>query len=393
MADAAAGGEDTWVDIPAVRCLMRYASENEREADIRHGKIEIDGISVEKSFLRFHTMDEAKHVHENLSKLEGDSFLKSCLIISHQGYWLAVDRFDCSLKRYCDEHPERWNKSQVLLDPKDELSGTNQKEVVIRYQLKPTYQQIIRDIITGIYQLHGQKHWHGNLSITDILIVNDRAKFAFLRNDRCGDLENLNDRRKEDFKKLHKVFKEVLGVATGGKQMPSFKMTRELKHFLKRAENINIWQSLAKLFFHPLLMTPMQRFHLPVAMRTLATYDLPRNQWSENCPGGVKWIENVRGDYKEILSHRQNDTQDKKEYIDDAWGQFTFVRNTIVHFNDPQGKKVETATSSRVTNRLKKTAKEVEQELSVMLPSSFTNVYNLFNVKALASTSVQIFEE
>ncbi|CAL5346472.1 unnamed protein product [Camellia sinensis] len=416
MADAAAGGEDTWVDIPAGRCLMRYASENEREADIRHGKIETmpnmgeadtlqnDGISVEKSFLRFGTMGEAKHVHENLSKLEGDSFLKSCLIISHQRYyWLAVDRFDCSLKRYCDEHPQRWNKSQVLLDPND--------EVVIRYQLKPTYQQIVRDIITGIYQLHSQKYWHGDLSIRDILIVNHRAKFAFLRGDRVDPKNKKRDRggspdkRGEDFEKLRTVFMEVLrnGIANGGQNMPD----AELNHFHNNAaQEINNWQSLAKLFFHPLLMTPMERFHLPVTMRTIVRYPNSGYQWRERHPRKwTGWITNVRGDYTVILSDNRNNacrcarscsctpshsctpscsctclcSKYKVEYEDNDWDQFTFVRNTIVHINGP--------------NRTQKTEKKVEQELSVMLPSSFTNVYDLFNVKALASTSVQIFEE
>lgn len=411
MADAAAGGEDTWVDIPAGRCLMRYASENEREADIRHGKIEIDGISVEKSFLRFLTVDEAKHVHENLSKLEGDSFLKSCLIISHQEYWLAVDRFDCSLKRYCDEHPERWNTSEVLLDPKDELSDTNQKEVVIRYQLKPTYRQIVCDIITGIYQLHSQKYWHGDLSIRDILIVNDRAKFAFVRGARGGS----PDKRGEDFATLRTVFRSVLGIAHSGQHnVPRV----ELSHFHKAANKINNWPSLAKLFFHPLLMTPMQRFHLPVTMRTIERYSESRDQWLE-CRSypQTDWKEKVRGDYKDfLLSYGKNNTckckctststctcicsehQDKKEYKANAWGQFTFVRNTIVHINDSRDKNVENAASSRLqssreSNKPKKTAKEVEQELSVMLPSSFTNVYSLFNGNALASTSVHMLEK
>ncbi|THG05478.1 hypothetical protein TEA_026013 [Camellia sinensis var. sinensis] len=57
------------------------------------------------------------------------------------------------------------------------------------------------DIITGIYQLHSQKYWHGDLSITDILIVNDRAKFAFLRGARGGS----PDKRGEDFEKLRKA--------------------------------------------------------------------------------------------------------------------------------------------------------------------------------------------
>ncbi|KAL7211202.1 hypothetical protein ACSBR2_014138 [Camellia fascicularis] len=394
MGDAAGGGDDTWVNIPAGQCLIRGACENRYEADVRHGEIVIDGISVEKSFLRFEKENVAKHVHENLSKLKGDSFLKSCLIISHEGYyWLAVDRFDCSLERYCYNNPERWEGSPELLDPKQQDT---------RYQLKPTYQQIVRDIITGICQLHSQKYWHGDLWITDILIVNDRAKFAFLRGARGGS----PDKRREDFEKLRKVFKEVLGTAKKGQsRMPR----TELNHFHKNAAvKINNWPSLAKLFFHPLLMTPMQRFHLPVTMRTIVRYPQSEYQWLERRPGGgtTKWKQNVRGDYKEILSYIKNNacpctctctcicSKYKDEYEDNDWGQFTFVRNTIVHINDSR----ENATSSRLqssrgSNRHKKTAKEVEQELSVMLPSSFTNVYNLFNVKALASTSVQIFEE
>lgn len=384
MPGASGVGEDTWVNIAAGQCLIRGACENGYEADIRHGEIVIDGISVQKSFLRFEKENVARHVHENLSKLKGDSFLKSCLIISHEGcYWLAVDRFDCSLKRYCDNNPERWEGSEVSLDP-------NQKEDT-RYQLKPTYQQIVRDIITGIYQLHSQNYWDVDLSITDILIVNHRAKFAFLRGALFRKLEIGQERRELYFEKLRTVFKGVLGIAKSGQR----KVPRtELNHFHKNAaRKINHWQSLAKLFFHPLLMTPMQRFHLPVAMRTLYSYKGPTNQWLENCPEGAKWIKYLRGDYKEILSYRKNNTQDQTEYTDTARDQLKFVRNTIVHFNDPQEKKVENATSSRGSNRPKKTAEEVEQELSVMLPSSFTNVYNLFNVKALASTSVHLREE
>ncbi|KAI7987169.1 hypothetical protein LOK49_LG13G00174 [Camellia lanceoleosa] len=127
----------------------------------------------------FETKGEAEDVRENLSKLKGDSFLKSCLIISHEKYyWITVDRFDYSLKRYCDINSERWEGSDVLLDPNQEKDT--------RYQLKPTYQQIVRDIITGIYQLHSQNYWDEDLSITDFLIVNRRAKFAVLRGARGG---------------------------------------------------------------------------------------------------------------------------------------------------------------------------------------------------------------
>ncbi|XP_028095440.1 uncharacterized protein LOC114294643 isoform X2 [Camellia sinensis] len=406
-----------WRRHMADRCLTRYAFENGHEAHIRHGKIEIDGISVEKSFLCFETKSKAEDVRDNLSNLKGDSFLKPCMIVLHEErHWLAVDRFDYSLERYCYHNQERWDNSRVLLDRKDaKLGDPNPKEEVTRYQLKPTYRQIVCDIITGIYQLHSQKYWHGDLSITDILIVNDRAKFAFLRGARGGS----PDKRGEDFEKLRKVFKEVLGVV---KDRQSRMPRTELNHFHKNAApKINNWPSLAKLFFHPLLMTPMQRFHLPVMMRTIERYSESQYQWLERRPGGgpTGWKEKVRGDYKEILSYRKNNTckckckstststststctctcicsehQDKKEYKDDDWDQFTFVRNTIVHINDSRNKNVDNATSSGGSNKPKKTARDVEQELSVMLTSSFTNVYNLFNGKALASTSVQIFEE
>ncbi|CAL5412626.1 unnamed protein product [Camellia sinensis] len=230
MADAAARGEDTWVDIPADRCLTRYAFENGHDAHIRHGKIEIDGISVEKSFLCFETKSEAEYVRDNLLNLKGDSFLKPCMIVLHEKrHWLAVDRFDYSLERYCDHNQERWDNSRVLLDRKDaKLGDPNPKE------------EVTRDIITGIYQLHSQNYWDEDLSITDILIVNHRAKFAVLRGARGGSPDKIGQkRRREYFNKVRKVFKEVLGVAESGQMsMPR----EELNHFHKKAaRKIDNW--------------------------------------------------------------------------------------------------------------------------------------------------------
>ncbi|KAI8001202.1 hypothetical protein LOK49_LG09G02504 [Camellia lanceoleosa] len=325
----------------SINVVVEYKIEDSTDNSIRHGWVKIQDMKVERSFLGFENENEAKRVHKNLSKLQGVSFLKSYFIIKHQEhYWLAVDKIQYSLEKYKKEHSRIWNGSRLVSQ----------------------YQDIIRGIIIGMCELHGQRYTHGSLSIKDILIVNDKPKFAFIRNEFLeGDnecpihKENLG----QDFEDLKILFKKVIGTYPGNE---------ELNHFYERAE-VNNALSLSKLYFHPILMAPMERFFQPVRMDTLERY--PDHEKASNARDHPTndWIKEVKEYYENIKTYAE---EKKRPYRLNVWDLFKFVRNAIVHINE--------YTKS-------KTEEDVEKELSTMFPDSFNEIYDLFDLKEIASGS------
>ncbi|CAL5410353.1 unnamed protein product [Camellia sinensis] len=353
-----------------------YRIRRSPERSIRDGWVRIQDLTVERSFLRFKNKNDARRVHENLSRLQGGSFLKSYFIIQHRGrYWLAVDKIQYSLKKYKKEHRTIWDGSR----------------------LAPQYQDIIRGIIIGMRELHRQRYTHGRLSIKDILIVNDKPKFAFIRNEF---LEGDNERRThedQDFEALKTLFRTVMGHGPHRR-----KVHKELEHFYESTE-VNTALGLSKLYFHPILMTSMERFFQPVTMDTLERY--PRHEKAYNARGVYyNWIEKeyrwypydwtkgvevyeskkkgvevneskkkgseVKEYYAEILRHAE---EKGMPYGLTDWDVFKFVRNAIVH----------------ISKESKKTEEDVEKELSEMFPDYFGMAYDLFNPEEIASGSRQ----
>ncbi|CAL5412633.1 unnamed protein product [Camellia sinensis] len=326
-------------------------------------------VEFERSFLGFETEREAKVVHKNLSKLQGVSFLKSYFIIKHQNqdrYWLAVDKIQYSLEKYKTEHSRIW--SGLRLDSQ--------------------YQDIIRGIIIGMCELHGQRHTHGRLSIKDILIVNGKPKFAFIRNEFRPPLEGDNECEThknnlyQDFNDLKILFEKVIG---------RHENHVELKHFYESAK-VNNASGLSKLYFHPILMAPMERFFQPVSMDTLERY--PGHEKASNATGCFRevldektnethcynWIEDVKGKkyYEKIISYEEENKR-RRGLTDEPpdlsyWHAFKVVRHAIVHINEH-------------TKTNKKTEKDVERELSEMFPEYFNKAYDLFKLEEIASGS------
>ncbi|CAL5346478.1 unnamed protein product [Camellia sinensis] len=350
----------------SIEVSVAYKIEDSTDNSIRHGWVQIEDMKVERSFLGFKNKNEAKKVHKNLSKLQGVSFLKSYFIIEHQEHhWLAVDKIQYSLEEY---KKTIWNGSRL----------TSQ------------YQDIIRGIIIGMCELHGQRYTHGSLSINDILIVNDKPKFAFIRNEF---LEGDNERRTheenllQDFEALKTLFKTVIGLGPHRRRD-----RKELKHFYKSTE-VNNAPSLSKLYFHPILMAPMERFFQPVRMDALERYPghkkasnarvCYREVWMEkkNDWGCYDWIKDV-----EVYESKKKGAKVKEYYAEiiryaekigspyglTVWDVFKFVRNAIVHISE---------------HTREKTEEVVEKELSEMFPDYFKTAYDFFNLEEIASGS------
>ncbi|KAL7211181.1 hypothetical protein ACSBR2_014126 [Camellia fascicularis] len=334
----------------SINVRVEYKIEEDLpEKSVRDGWVKIEDMKVERSFLRFEKEDEAKAVHKNLSKLQGVSFLKSYFIIEHQEhYWLAVDKIQYSLETYKKQNSKIWNGTRLISQ----------------------YQDIIRGIIIGMCELHGQRYTHGSLSIEDILIVNDKPKFAYIRNEFRPPLEGDNEcpihkeNLDQDFKDLKVLFKKVIGTYYGHD---------ELSHFYERAE-VNNALNLSKLYFHPILMAPMERFFQPVRMDTLGRYP-GHEKASKDKDRENDWIKKVERDYKKIITYADDIG---RPYLPNVWDLFKFLRNAIVHIN-------ESLRSRESTKR--KTEEDVEKELSTMFPDSFNEVYDLFDLKEIASGS------
>ncbi|CAL5346487.1 unnamed protein product [Camellia sinensis] len=307
----------------SIKVRVKYKIEDSPNNSIRHGWVKMKDLKVKRSFLRFGKKKEAQNVHKNLSKLQGMSFLKSYFIIEHQeDYWLAVDKIQYSLKEYKRKHREIWNDSGLVSE----------------------YQDIIRGIIIGICELHRQGHTLGSLSINDILVVKDKPKFAFIRK-----TYGLRSEGYYDFKYLKDLFKKILGTGD------------ELKHFYDSIE-VNHMSSLSKLYFHPILMAPMERFFQPVKMDTLARYPDYKNKKRPRALLRNNWIEKVDMCYEPIKNYAYT------TYRQNVWNLFKFVRNAIVHINEYAEKK----------------EGDVVRDLSGMFPDSFNEIYDLFDHAEMA---------
>ncbi|KAL7213496.1 hypothetical protein ACSBR2_016094 [Camellia fascicularis] len=294
---------------------------------IEHGWIRLGNnpFEVDASFLYFETEERATRVHRNLLQLKGESFLRSHFVINSQMniedktnafapkpvykqqscFWVAVEKIDNTLEQYKDSNPR--------------FSGT---------RLRSQYQNIIRDIIRGMCQIHQEGLTHGVLSSKHVVIIKARAKFAYITDSNSGTPAT-------DFTNLKLLFKDVLGQGH---------IPHELKHFHDSA-NVRDKTNLRRLYFHPLLMSCGERLLLVVRANTRLRYRT-RSIQHQICDYGTEfgikstWICRVQEDaYKTVLREglegRDCQGQKKKrEYKNESWDQFLFGRNTIVHINE-----------------------------------------------------------
>ncbi|CAL5408387.1 unnamed protein product [Camellia sinensis] len=284
---------------------------------IEHGWIRLgdNPFKVDASFLYFETEERATTVHRNLLQLEGESFLRSHFVINSQMniedktnafapkpvykqqicFWVAVEKIDNTLEQYKDSNTR--------------FFGTG---------LGSQYQNIIRDIIRGMCQIHQKGLTHGVLRSNRVMIINARAKFAYISN---------SGTRETDFTNLRALFQDVL------RQGPH--TSPELQHFHNSA-NVNHVADLRKLYFHPLLMSCGERLRLVVWASTRLQYrPIPINHqirdYATQCGIDSTWIYRVRDvAYMTVL----REGLQGREYRDESWDQFLFGRNTIVHINE-----------------------------------------------------------
>ncbi|KAL6992511.1 hypothetical protein U1Q18_052553 [Sarracenia purpurea var. burkii] len=160
---------------------------------------------VDRSFLYFETENEAMTVLRNISTLVGDCFLKPHFIIPHdqKGYWLVVDKFDCSLESYMIDSQSIWFKP-----PNSNVQ-----------RLKPSFKTIIRNIITGIQDLHQQGLSHGGISSKTIFIVNGSAKLGWIKNEAVEDPSSAID---QDVIELRILFHKMLGYHGNNTELAHF---------------------------------------------------------------------------------------------------------------------------------------------------------------------------
>ncbi|GMP71589.1 hypothetical protein CsSME_00029933 [Camellia sinensis var. sinensis] len=343
----------------------------EEEDTIGHGLIirTINKIKVgiEASFLRCEDERDSRVVHHNLSCFNTESFLRSHFVIEwNKSFWVAVEKIDHSLHEYRNSHYPFFklhvqeNSASAIPDQEIQLSD-------IRLHLN--YQNIIRDIIRGMCQLHQKEGTHGILSSKYIMIINHRAKFAFIRN---------KSSVQDDFTNLKTIFEEVLVErpndqaiienVLGGARLDDHK---ELEHF-RLCADIKIPINLRKLYFHPLLMSSGERFLLPLRTYTrlryrrltVAVYAGRYNGNNFQWQGGVTQ-RNQQDPYRQFLVDGG--------YQDNPWGQFKFVRNIIAHINE---------------NRPQQTLLEavVEKDLSSMFPEFLTRVYDFFYLHEITTS-------
>lgn len=339
--------------------------------DIEHGSITIgdNPFEVPASFLYFETEKKATEVHRNLIRLKGESFLRSHFVIRSEVkiedktnafalkpvykqqicFWVAVEKIDGTLEQYKDNNQP--------------FSGT---------RLCSQYQNIIRDIIRGMCQIHQEGLTHGVLKSKHVVIINARAKFAYITDSNSGTPAT-------DFTNLKLLFEDVLGQGHNN---------HELKHFHENAK-VKDKTNLRRLYFHPLLMSCGERLLLVVRANTRLRYRT-RSIQHQICDYGTEfgikstWICKVQEDayntvLREGLEGRDCRGQKKKrEYKNESWDQFLFGRNTIVHINENIRR--ENDQQKKDAKLQEKSEAEVERDLSSMFPTYFTRVYDFFKL-------------
>ncbi|CAL5344537.1 unnamed protein product [Camellia sinensis] len=200
-----------------------------RVPPIEHGwiRLGVNPVDVDASFLYFEKADEATEVHRNLSRLKGESFLRSHFVIESQMnvedntnvfartlvykpktcFWVAVEKIDNTLDN---------------------------------------------DIIRGMCQIHQEGLTHGVLQSKHVVIIKERAKFAYITNGNA-------DSPATDFTSLKNLFNIVLGqvgdIPNGLQHFPDIENVKEeLKHFHLSA-NVNDGTSMASVTEDPLTVT------------------------------------------------------------------------------------------------------------------------------------------
>lgn len=217
--------------IDGVDCYI----DNLTEHKIAHGRIVSGGNVRRMSFLRCDSCDDCNSILENLwsKDLELKEY-KSVFITVYgsiklfDSCWLVVDPVDCSLFTYVN--------GQDIWDGK---------------RLRPSCRRIIRDLIKGFYALSLAQIAHGFFNGFDIMIVNGRAKLAFVSGKSFKGKIGWEGARNADLKALHGLLIDLLGRDV---------TNLELKHFLQQDVRMGLWH-------HPLLMTDLQRYILPISVQ------------------------------------------------------------------------------------------------------------------------------
>ncbi|KAL6971883.1 hypothetical protein U1Q18_031567 [Sarracenia purpurea var. burkii] len=215
-------------------------------------------------------------------------------------------------------------------------------------------------------KLHDQNLTHGKLLMKEILIVNGRAKLGFITHEGLEGPSSTCDKRHidTDYSDLEDLFKKILGTMTNN---------MELTHFYSYAR-ANNRKNLEKLYYHPILMSPVERFNLISKTHLKHMYGKPMSHnihhFNKLFRNTIYWTATV-DNYHDPTYKKVKDFPYRTPYNDTGKDQFDFAKNCIMHINE------------RLSRKKQKTDVRVERDLSKMFPDLFTRIFDFFDRESI----------
>ncbi|KAM4073585.1 hypothetical protein ACB094_10G030900 [Castanea mollissima] len=255
---------------------------------------------------------------------------------------------NCNQVCYVMEHYEHNFKQWLQENALSDQQGKN---------LNPDFLQILRDVLRGIAYLHHvKKRCHGNLSETNIVIVNGRAKVTGMVNDISKtSLDDYSD---------HLHLATIIRRSFGTKQHA---IPTELELFVTYISTEKP-SRLLNIENHPIFLSPLQRLSYRVIAHTILYFGKSKKSFVlalNNKLGKCKWKHNVKTFHMVLNRYktlRNLSSKQRKifQYKQSAISYMRFCRNVVVHLKDNN--------FNRDPGSKKLTAKEVEEELNGYWP-------------------------
>ncbi|XP_075642660.1 uncharacterized protein LOC142614021 isoform X1 [Castanea sativa] len=255
---------------------------------------------------------------------------------------------NCNQVCYVMEHYEHNFKQWLQENALSDQQGKN---------LNPDFLQILRDVLRGIaYLHHAKKRCHGNLSETNIVIVNGRAKVTGMVNDISKtSLDDYSD---------HLHLATIIRRSFGTKQHA---IPTELELFVTYISTEKP-SRLLNIENHPIFLSPLQRLSYRVISHTILYFGKSKKSFVlalNNKLGKCKWKHNVKTFHMVLNRYktlRNLSSKQRKifQYKQSAVSYMRFCRNVVVHLKDNN--------FNRDPGSKKLTAKEVEEELNGYWP-------------------------
>ncbi|CDP11404.1 unnamed protein product [Coffea canephora] len=331
--------------------LAEYTILRKEEGSLYQGKIQRFGKDHgDVSFLLFQSEEEVSNIVKNLEKFTGEEFLVVKDVIkdsTNDCYWLIVE-YVTSLTKI-QETKAVWSKKRLELP----------------------YRQILRDMIIGFHKLHEKKTPHGPISASQIYIgLGGHGKLAHI----CGNAENWDEQlRSIDVAGLRELFRQILGSNAENEELVHFQ-----KRFLDRQMS-NPAVVVEKLFYHPLLMSDVERFYMPLITNTnlrhgtgfpstadaAQAFDWSFKPLDEDWSKAVPW----RGAYR--LVYR------KGNYGTGMWSRFCYTRNCTQHITDDD---ISTELRNQGRPTMRGSTGAIARDLSSFFEGHLLYVYDFFSL-------------